>query len=695
MNHVNHADHDKVTAQHLQRTAYLYIRQSSLRQVLENSESTKRQYALRERAVALGWPLERIVVIDGDQGQSGASAADRVGFQTLVAEVGLGHVGIVLGLEVSRLARNNSDWHRLLEICALTDTLILDEDGVYDPSAFNDRLLLGLKGAMSEAELHVLRARLRGGILNKARRGALKLPLPIGFAYREDEQVIRDPDQQVQQAVRLFFETFRRTGSASGIVRSFREAGLNFPHHVRSGPHCGEVYWGPLLHSTALHLLHNPRYAGVFVFGRTRTALVEGRVRVRILPREQWTVLYPQAHEAYISLEEYEQNQRQLSENAQAHAQAHTNERVGCPAREGAALLQGLVICGRCGEQMTLRYHQRRGRLVPDYVCQSRTIQQGRTPCQVVPGGVVDVAIGELLVAAITPEALEVALAVQAEVVARAEEADRLRCQQVERARYEAELAQRRYMRVDPENRLVADVLEAEWNSKLRLLAKAQEEAEQQRQAAQVPSRTQREAVLKLARDVPRLWYDERTPDRERKRMVRLMISDVTLLKGEQIVAQVRFRGGRTTTVQIPKPKSAVAMRPTERGTVEEIDRLLEDYTDGEVASELNARGWHSRDGKRFHGALIGKLRRSHQLKDHYERLRERGLLTGAELARRFNVSGATVKCWRRRGLLRAERGSDKGEWLYYVPEAGLPAKWQRKRGHEKLYTQTANGGAV
>jgi DNA invertase Pin-like site-specific DNA recombinase len=646
---------------------------------------------LRERAVALGWPLERIVVVDGDQGQSGASAADRIGFQTLVAEVGLGHVGIVLGLEVSRLARNNSDWHRLLEICGLTGTLILDEDGVYDPAAFNDRLLLGLKGAMSEAELHVLRARLRGGILNKARRAALKLPLPIGFAYREDDQVIRDPDQQVQQAVQLFFATFRRTGSASGTVRSFREQGLSFPHRIRHGPHRGDVVWGPLRHVTALHLLHNPRYAGVFVFGRTRTVLVEGHVRVRDVPREQWTVEYPDAHEHYISLEEYEQNQQRLRENAQAH----TGERHGGPPREGPALLQGLVICGRCGEQMTVRYHQRQGRAVPDYICQQETIQEGRSACQVVPGGVIDAAIGELLVAAITPEALEVALAVQAEVIARAEEADGLRCQQVERARYEAELAQRRYLRVDPENRLVADVLEAEWNSKLRALAEAQAEAEHQRQAAQRVSAAEREAVLALARDVPRLWQDDRLPDRERKRMVRLMISDVTLRKEDQITAQVVFRGGATTTLQIAKPQSAVALRPTEQVTVAEIDRLLEAYTDGQVATQLNAQGWRSREGKAFHGALIGKLRRSHHLADHYSRLRQRGLLTGEELARRLDVAGATVKAWRRRGLLRAERGSDKGDWLYYAPESTLPGKWQRKGNGQQLDTQPADGGAV
>jgi len=253
--------HQKVTASHLKRAAYLYVRQSTLRQVVENTESTKRQYALRDRAVALGWPVEQVVVIDSDLGQSGASAADREGFQKLVAEVGLGHVGMVLGLEVSRLARSSSDWHRLLEICALTETLILDEDGVYDPGHFNDRLLLGLKGTMSEAELHVLSARLRGGALSKASRGELKSPLPVGLVYTPDDRVVLDPDQQVQQAMRLFFQTFARTGSASMTVRLFRVQRLAFPRRIRAGVHKGELVWAPLLHSNALHLLHNPRYA--------------------------------------------------------------------------------------------------------------------------------------------------------------------------------------------------------------------------------------------------------------------------------------------------------------------------------------------------------------------------------------------------------------------------------------------------
>jgi DNA invertase Pin-like site-specific DNA recombinase len=310
----------KVTPRHLRRHAYLYVRQSTLRQVFENTESTARQYALRQRAVALGWPQDQVIVIDTDQGQSGASAAGREGFQRLVAEVGLGRAGLVMGLEVSRLARNSTDWHRLLEICALSDTLILDEDGLYDPAHFNDRLLLGLKGTMSEAELHVLRARLRGGILNKARRGELETPLPIGLVYGADGRVALDPDQQIQGTVRLFFETFRRVGSAIATVKTFRHQRLMFPRHARSGPRGGEVLWDVLEHARALEVLHNPRYAGAFFFGRTRQRRSpEGASRFELLPRDEWIALVPEAHPGYITWAEYEDNQRRLRENAQAH----------------------------------------------------------------------------------------------------------------------------------------------------------------------------------------------------------------------------------------------------------------------------------------------------------------------------------------------------------------------------------------
>lgn len=383
------SDH-KVQAHHLKRQAYLYVRQSTLRQVLENTESTKRQYALRERAVALGWPMEKVVVIDSDLGQSG-TVADREGFQKLVADVSMGHVGIVLGLEVSHLARSSSDWYRLLEICALMDTLILDEDGVYDPNNFNDRLLLGLKGTMSEAELHVLKARLRGGILSKAKRGELKVPLPIGFVYSHDDHVILDTDQQVQQAVHLLFDTFQRTGSAWATVRFFKVEKLLFPRRVHAGLHKGDIIWGELLHSRVLQILKNPCYGGTFCFGRHQYRhTIDGHSLIKLLPRDQWLALFPDAHPGYISWIEFEDNQRRLRENAQFFG----IERRKSPPREGPALLQGLVICGIYGECMTVCYHSRYGRIVPEYVCQRQGIQHGQPICQHIPGKTLDEAMG-------------------------------------------------------------------------------------------------------------------------------------------------------------------------------------------------------------------------------------------------------------------------------------------------------------
>src|SRR6266498_734643 len=354
----------KVTAEHLRRNAYLYVRQSTLRQVMENTESTKCQYALRQRAVALGWAQEQVVVIDSDQGHSGASAADREGFQRLVPEVGMGRAGIVLGLEVSRLARNNADWHRLLEICALADTLICDEDGLYDPGCFNDRLLLGLKGAMSEAELHFIRARLRGGQLSKARRGELPMILPIGLVYDPAGRVVLDPDAGVQHAVRHLFATFARTGSARAVVQAFNAEGLRFPARVRTGPHKGELSWMPLRHWRVLRTLHNPRYAGAFVYGRARgRKTLDGKITVEQVPRDQWIALIYDAHPGYITWDQFETNQQLLTVNAQAHS----SDRAAGPAREGPALLQGLAVCGRCGRRMNVGDHHRRGVEVPDY----------------------------------------------------------------------------------------------------------------------------------------------------------------------------------------------------------------------------------------------------------------------------------------------------------------------------------------
>jgi len=684
---------DKVTARHLARLAYLYVRQSTVRQVFENTESTTRQYALQERAVALGWPPERIVVVDSDLGQSAASAVDRAGFQTLVAEVGLGHVGIVLGLEVSRLARSSADWHRLLEICALTDTLILDEDGIYDPSHFNDRLLLGLKGTMSEAELHVLQARLRGGILSKARRGALKLPLPVGFCYTEGEQVVLDPDLQVQQAVRLFFTTFARTGSAWATVKVFRTQELSFPRRIRTGARKGELLWAPLLHSTALHLLHNPRYAGAFFFGRTRTRkLADGHVQSVVLPQDQWHTLVREAHPGYLTWAEFTENQRRLQENAQVCGQ----ERRHGPPREGPALLQGIILCGRCGARMTVRYHRRGTHLVPEYLCQREGIEQGTTLCQVVPGGRLDSAIGAVLVAAVTPTALEMALTVQAEITTHIEETDRLRLLQVERARYEADLAERRFRQVDPANRLVAAVLEAEWNEHLRLLAQAQQTYEHQRHAdRQRFDDQQRTAIRALSTDFPALWRDPHTPDRERKRMVRLLLADVTVCKEEQIIAHIRFAGGATRTVLVPLGPSADEVRRTDPAIVAQIDHLLDHYTDGTVATLLNERGLHSLEGKAFDGPRIAGLRRRYHLQDRFSRLRAAGMLTRREVATAVGICPATVQEWRQVGLLRAHPYNDQGACLYEPPGACPPLKYTARYAARRTLRETQKAGAV
>ena len=507
----------KVTAEHLKRDAYLYVRQSTLRQVAENGESTQRQYALRHRAIAAGWPPERVRVIDCDLGKSGATASMRNGFQELVSEVVLGKAGIVMGLEVSRLARNSADWHRLIELCALTATLILDEDGIYDPAGFNDRLLLGLKGTMSEAELHILKARMRGGQLNKARRGELEMGPPVGLMYRADGVLDLDPDAQVQAAIRLVFETFERTGSAIKTVRFFRDQGILFPRRLRSGPDKGELLWALPQHSRMLQVLHNPRYAGAFVYGRQRTRRrPDGSTRMQVLPRSEWQFVIPGAHRGYIDWERFEANQQRLLDNSRAYG----IQRRSGPVREGPALLQGRVLCGLCGERMGVHYSREHGRIVPVYVCQESTVRRGGKICQSIPGKIVDPAIGALLIELMTPMTLGVTLAVQRELEARTAETDALRRQHLERLRYEADLARRRFMKVDPDNRLVADALEAEWNEKLRLHTDALTDYERRsRDRIAALDAQARQRILDLANQFPAVWNDPRVEPRERKRI--------------------------------------------------------------------------------------------------------------------------------------------------------------------------------
>jgi DNA invertase Pin-like site-specific DNA recombinase len=658
----------KVSDHHLRREAYLYIRQSTPRQVLENIESMKRQYALQQRAVVLGWPIERIHTIDNDLGRSGASAQNRDGFQRLVSEVAMGHAGIVLGLEVSRLARNNADWHRLLELAAMSQTLICDEDGVYDPAQFNDRLLLGLKGTMSEAELHILKARLQGGIRNKASRGELELALPVGLVYALNGAVVLDPDAQIRSALQFVFDTYRQSGSASAVVRRFEREGVSFPRRLQRGLGKGEVLWGSIDHRRVTEILHNPRYAGAFVYGRRHVRRDANlRAHLQLVPREQWQTLIRNAHPGYIDWDEFERNQLTLRQNAAALGVAGR----GSVPREGIGLLQGRIICGRCGARMTTRYSRNVAATVPYYQCLEASVRRGAKPCQSVQGCSLDAAITAQLLDKVAPSALALALQVQDEIAARIEQGEAMRRNQLERARYHADLARRRFLKVDPDNRLVADALEADWNECLRGLTALQQSHDQQRQAdAKALDSGARERIMAIAADFPRVWHDPRTDPVERKRMLALLIEDITIVAdSKEITAGIRWRGGRTHSIRVARSLPIAQVRKTRPQVVIALDQLLDSCTDSQAAERLNEMGYRNWRQEPFTYLKVRRVRREYRLKSRYERLRARGLLTGEEVAQRLGICKATVSEWANRGMLQREIYGGPSHCLYVMPE--------------------------
>ncbi len=657
----------KIRAEHLSRTAYLYVRQSTMKQVFEHTESTKRQYALKEKIIAAGWQSSQVVTIDEDLGCSGTSAIGRAGFKRLVSEVGTGNAGLVSGIEVSRLARSSADWTRLVEICALTETLIMDEDGIYDINDFNDRLLLGLKGTMSEAELHYLKSRMRGGLLNKAKRGELKLPLPIGFLYDEEDNIIKDPDQQVQETINIFFKIFKRTGAAWATVREFNRLGYKFPKKTGKGFKNSPLLWTQLVHSRALQTLHNPHYAGVYYYGETRVHnTMQGKIHV-LMPREKWHVFLPDAHPAYITFEEFEENKKTLAQNAHSRK----GGRCKSPPREGPALLQGIVVCGKCGEKMTLRYHNYGDRLVPQYMCQKRSVEYSEKVCQSIKGGDVDSEISRLLLKTVTPLAMEVALSVQEELLKRKEEIENMYLQNIERARYEAELARRRYMTVDPDNRLVASNLEATWNLKLQELRNAETayEKECSKEKEKIDQKAKND-IIAVAADFEKVWNDPNVPDREKKRIVRLLIEDVTLLQGsKEISINVRFKGGVTHRTSVDRPLKSWETWLTDPKVIEEIDRLLDTNTATEIAEILNAKGFFTGHGKPFKRQTINSLIYHHHLGTRYERLRKKGLLTLTEVTDRLNITAKEIRSLREENRINYYRHSEKESFLYELPE--------------------------
>jgi DNA invertase Pin-like site-specific DNA recombinase len=651
---------------HRQKLAYVYLRQSTLSQVRHNQESTERQYALQDHAQTLGWPSERIVILDGDLGLSGTQMANRPDFKRLVAEVSLQKVGAIFSLEASRLSRSCLDWHRLMDLCGWTGTLLVDEDGCYNPSDFNDRLLLGLKGTMSQAELHFMHARLLGGKLNKARKGELRFPLPVGLVDTQPDGTVLDPDQEVQGAVRMVFESFRQTGSAYGVVRQFSDRQVRFPKRSYGGVWNGQLRWGRLCHGRVLSILRNPAYAGAYVFGRYRgckSFSPEGQVRSKVaaMPMTDWKVLLKDKHPGYISWEDFLANQQLLAEN-------QTNDTAGVvgAAREGGALLQGLILCGRCGRRMAPRYGGAHG-ASPAYECNWRRRELAGRGCGSVRADVLDAAVAERVLDVLTPAQLEIALSALAEVEHRDQAVEHQWQMKIQRADYEAQLAQRRFDEVDPANRLVADNLEKRWEHALQQLAHVRQEHEEYRQK-QIPPLTadQQRQVRQLAEDLPRLWRAPTTTAKEHKRVLRLLIKDITLEKRSathQAILHLRWQGGATEdlTVALPLKASDRWRYPDE--IVSEVRVRAHDQTDEQIAEAFRKQGRKSAKGGPFTAAMISWIRYKHRIVAALDKRPEE--LTVRQLSEKFGVSRHVAYYWLDRGVVNGRRRRPGGPiWI-------------------------------
>ena len=643
----------KISADHRQRVALVYVRQSTLAQVRDHTESTARQYALVDKAVEFGWPRARVEVIDADLGVSGASTEGRDGFRRLVARVCLGEVGAILGLEVSRLARSSADLSRLLEMARLTDTLVVDSDGVYDLADFNDRLLLGMKNTMSEAELHVLAGRLQGAKRAAAARGELRVPLPVGMVYDDDNQVIIDPDEEVAAAIRDIFSGFAQTGSAYGVVGVFE--GRRFPKRAYGGAWAGQLRWGRLTHSRVLGILSNPCYAGVYVFGRRRTRRTvdpDGTVRTRTreLPADQWEVVIKDHHPGYIDLATFEANQARLAAN-----RTNAGER---PAREGATLCQGIIVCGGCGRAMSTRYQGRHGY----YECShSRADRTTTDTCRSVRADIVDTAVAERLLEALEPDQVALALAAADEVADRRGRSIRAAELAVERARYQADRAERALDAVEPENRLVARTLETRFETRLAALAEA--EAALDTAQAETTPLPPREQLETLATDLPGLWTANTTSDRDRKRLLRTLIADVTLLPEPdrtKVRVGIRWHSGAGDQLTVARPGPIYEQRRTDPAAVALAREVGPTLSNAALAAALNDAGHTTGTGKPFDRTAAGNLRHAHRIPS--PGLLQPGEITVSAVAARLEVTTSTLHHWIARGWLPARR-CDDGRW--------------------------------
>jgi len=600
----------KVQSTHQERTAFVYVRQSTPVQVMENRESTERQYRLRDRAIELGWPPSRVEVIDEDQGRSGSTAAHRTGFQRLATEVSLGKVGIVLMLEASRLARNNSDWYRLMEICGLSGTLIADEGGVYNPREPNDRLLLGVKGTISEAELFTLRTRLYEGRWNKARKGLLHFSLPVGYVRGAEGGWTLDPDTQVRARLDYLFECFRRHGVVRSVVRELKGQGLELPTRVAAQEGYGSLVWKAPTLGAVIRILHNPAYAGAYVYGRSeysnlRRSPKTGKASAHVRSVDQWPVKITAHHPAYIGWEEFVKNQERLRQNW------NHDENRGVP-REGRALLQGIVYCGICGRKMRVQDRAAKENRSPSYVCGRGYDDGDEKICQSMTSRPIDAAVVEVFLGAVSPLSLRVAIQVldqlEQDLIAQRRQQEL----QLEQARYEARLAQRQYDAVDPAHRLVAGELERRWNEKLERVGQLERTYAQAEQDAEWSlTKEERAAITRLSQDLPAIWSAETTTNQERKRLLQMAIESVQLDgmgQAGQIEMHIRWRSGTITDHVVKRPAPGEGSLKTPAEAVSQIHRMAGRNSYDEIATQLNRAGLRSAFGRCFTTQHVGYI---------------------------------------------------------------------------------------
>jgi DNA invertase Pin-like site-specific DNA recombinase len=669
----------KIQDRHLDRLSIVYVRQSSAKQVTENRESTEMQYRLRERAVDLGWSAARVLVIDDDLGQSGQSINGRPGFQRLLAEVGLDHVGIVLGLEMSRLARSCRDWHQLLELCALFGTLLGDADGVYDPCDYNDRLLLGLKGTMSEAELHVLRGRLEAGQRNKARRGELFSHAPIGYLRSRASGLELEPDQQARAVVQLIFDKFTELGSVAAVLQYLKQHRILVGVRPHRGPERDQLVWRRPNRATLLGMLHHPVYAGAYVHGR-RTTNPRKRIPGRRgsgrawAPAAQWDVLIRDRLPAYITWEQYEANQRRLRDNSAKYGR-------GTP-RGGGSLLSGIVCCGRCGKHMSVSYADRSK---ARFTCDAARNQWGEPQCQALTARPLETLVADQVLLALEPTALELSLAAAEQIESERKRLEQHHQQDVERATYEVERAWRQYTKVEPEHRLVVRELERRWEAAL-LAQRAAEEALDQFRRAQ-PTRlsdSERERIRQLAANLPALWNAATTEQSDRQEIVRQLIERVavTVVDGtERVDVTIHWAGSYESRHEIRRTVSSYRRLAEGTRVLQRVSELKQQgLPHAEVARRLNAESFRAPIGNHFTVPMVtflcrrarqaGLLPPLSQLKQDPMNPVPRDCWRGGLLAKKLNLPASTLNTWRRRGWVHARPWA--GQWLYWANDQEL-----------------------